>query len=148
MNTPWLLPIALAIRRTNLLGPPLSGAGSGYIETKRDKHERQDRSSSIFRCLDGADTSLTRVQHGDRRSRPKSSPKARPIVFRCLWAPAHTQRLRSSHQISPREQGNDGAVALNNHTERQRPSLAVGLGSVLLHGQLAMRQRGRKANRE
>jgi len=37
---------------------------------------------------------------------------------------------------------------LNLHTARRRPSLAVGLVSSLLRGQLAMKQEGTQANRE
>ncbi len=77
----------------------------------------------------------------------KSEGKADSLLV-SLGICTHTHRLRSSHQISPSEQENDGTVALNNHTERRRPSLAVGLGSLLLHGPFAMEHRGRQANHE
>ena len=39
-------------------------------------------------------------------------------------------------------------VVLNHHTMRQPWSLVVGLGSLVLHGQLAIKHKGTKANRE
>ena len=67
---------------------------------------------------------------------------------RCLLAPAHTQKSQLAHGKSPSEQQKKAAVALNHHTTRRPWSRAVGLGSLVLHGQLAMEHRERQANRE
>ena len=41
-----------------------------------------------------------------------------------------------------------GRMVFKHHMTRQRPSLAVGLPSSVLHGKWAMKQEGTQANRE
>ena len=67
MNTPRLLPIALAIPRTNFLGPPTVRCGLGLDREKKCLTSGDDRSMVYSRCHNGADTSRGQCQNLRRK---------------------------------------------------------------------------------